>query len=292
MVALFPQGESGHGRARVHEVHVEPVLVPVERHHRQLFRVFREFNTRDISILVQRHVERFRGSRRHVEHAAFHLGVRFPRLGVFKPVVIGIQLFVERLERKLLHLRLVRPHERQELVVRRELHQPCYPELLFIYPVGSPVDHLVLLPVARHLALGIEIELGQPYIIIDHVRHHLPVRRKGRDHLFACLLTQLPHQVTSHVVVKVGRPKRASIHLFPVEVHQHPVLIGTHQETLERVERRAPCIPHVKQRVHRFTGRVGELDHRGLPRIGLVIMHPIFGGDHLADPLRVKLTAR
>ncbi len=171
-VALLTEDQLGDRRAGVHEIHVEPVLVPVEGHHRQLLRVGRKGDAGNITIRVGGEFHGAGSAGGDVEHAAFHRGVGLTWLGVLETAHAGVKLPVVGLEGELLHGRLVGTHKGEQLAVGRELHQPRHGKLLLVDPVGGTIDHAVEHPVVGHLRLRVEVELGEEDVVIYHVGQH------------------------------------------------------------------------------------------------------------------------
>ena len=104
------------------KIHIETVLIAVERHHSQLIRIIREDNSRNVTSIFQRHVHGTDGFCSDIEHSTFHSWVFFSRFGVFVCIKIGIQLFIKRLKTILRNFRFVGTHVSQKFVVGRKLH--------------------------------------------------------------------------------------------------------------------------------------------------------------------------
>ncbi len=137
---------------------MQPVLLPVQRLNTKVSRVVHPLDAGNVIVLWQRHTP---GTiRRQVVEVQAHKGIVFPRLGVFKPILKGVQELAEQVHGELGHPGLVKPQKSDFVPCRVPFKSPDHRKLLFIHPICHAIDDRILLPVKCELfrIFGLQVE--------------------------------------------------------------------------------------------------------------------------------------
>ena len=184
LLCFVADGYFADGTAWVGHIKVEAVLVAIQCHDGQLFRIICEFDARYITVRIYRKFHFAGYTTFYVKRMYANLGVYNSCFGIFVVIasrIGGVLCFfwshtLIPWERVHGNLAFIEADVCNHFTICTEIEGAVIAEFFFIYPVGNTVEHLVIFSVFRYLRFAVtEKQFDKVDVVVAHKRNLVTV---------------------------------------------------------------------------------------------------------------------
>ena len=280
---LIAKNQTGYAALRIHIIHIENILLTVQRHDSQLVGIGSKGNSRNIIITFHRHFQFFDIFCRYAVRVNRYFRILLACFRIFEIIISRIQSVTPHLHGIFRHFAFVETHISQIFTVGRPGHQVSHSEFFFIYPIGNAVQYFVQFTVFGNLYFRIIVKLTNPYIIIHDISTHASVRRISRNHLLVLRIGNRLYIVTAHVIIVHHRLERTTVNRFGFPPNKDMMAGTADIVSVKIIECGFTGSPGIEQCVHRITCTIRVFDNHTPIFIHCCIMFSIRQRPHFTN---------